>query len=79
MMQERDSSNAQKGNGIINKSPEQQPVYHSHDFRRPVTNIIGLMSVFKADGYTTTPEGLYMLEKAVQDLEAQISELEKGN
>jgi hypothetical protein len=78
MMQERDSSNAQKGNAIINKSPE-QPVYRSHDFRRPVTNIIGLMSVFRADGYTTTQEGLYMLEKAVQDLEAQISALEKRN
>jgi len=79
MTQETESNNVQKGDAIINQSLEQQTVYHSHDFRRPVTNIIGLMSVFKADGYTTTQEGLYMLEKAVLDLVKQIKALEKNN
>ncbi len=49
----------------------------SHNLRRPVSNIVGLMSLFRGDGYTTTPQGLMMLEKAVADLEVQLEEIER--
>jgi light-regulated signal transduction histidine kinase (bacteriophytochrome) len=49
---------------------------HSHQLRKPASSIIGLMNLFKSNGYTTTKEGLRMLEKAVKDLEAQIKKIE---
>jgi PAS domain S-box-containing protein len=49
---------------------------HSHDLRRPVSNIIGLMSMFKSEGYTCTHEDLIMLEKAVTDLQIQVEGIE---
>jgi PAS domain S-box-containing protein len=40
----------------------------SHRLRRPVTSILGLMNLFRADGYKTDKEGLLMLEKAIEEL-----------
>lgn len=48
----------------------------SHDLRKPVSSIIGLMNIFKADGYIATKEGLQMLENAVDELEVKIKLIE---
>jgi len=48
----------------------------SHNLRRPVANIVGLMEMFRADDYTSTKESLQMLEKAVEDLQQQLKEIE---
>jgi hypothetical protein len=49
----------------------------SHNLRRPVSNIVGLMNMFRADDYTSDRESLLMLEKAVTDLELQLIEIER--
>jgi PAS domain S-box-containing protein len=49
----------------------------SHNMRRPVSNISGLMNIFRVNGYATTKKGLLMLEKAVADLELQLAEIER--
>lgn len=47
----------------------------SHNLRRPVSNITGLMQLFRADGYVSTKEALQMLEKAVIDLNDQLNDI----
>ena len=49
----------------------------SHQLRRPVTNIMGLMNVFKADGNKISEEGMLMLQKAVAELETQMLLIEE--
>lgn len=49
----------------------------SHNFRKPVSNIIGLMSIFKKDGYKCSREGLKMLEKAIFQLEKEMKIIER--
>jgi hypothetical protein len=44
----------------------------SHEIRRPVSSIIGLMNIFKAEGYQSTREELIMLERAVLELDDKI-------
>jgi len=48
----------------------------SHEFRRPVTNIVGLMHLFKAEGNKISEEGMLMLQKAVDELETQMQLIE---
>ncbi|MDR6782756.1 PAS domain-containing protein [Pedobacter africanus] len=50
---------------------------HSHHFRAPVTNIMGLMNIFKANGYRTTKAGLLMMQRAVNELEVQMNNIEE--
>jgi len=49
----------------------------SHNLRRPVTNIMGLMDLFEVNGYRTSKEGLIMLKKAVTELEAEMKKIEQ--
>ncbi|ACU05629.1 PAS domain-containing protein [Pedobacter heparinus] len=49
---------------------------HSHHFRAPVTNIMGLMNIFKINGYKTTKQELLMMQRAVNELEVQMTRIE---
>jgi PAS domain S-box-containing protein len=49
----------------------------SHEFRKPVMNIVGLMNVFAAEDYKSTREELIMLERAVLELEKLLIQVEK--
>lgn len=44
----------------------------SHELRRPVASIMGLMNVIKAAGYQAEQEDLLMLEQAVDELDERI-------
>lgn len=49
----------------------------SHQFRKPVMNIVGLMNIFEADDYNSNREDLMMMQKAVIELEGLLLEVEK--
>lgn len=49
---------------------------HSHHFRAPVTNIMGLMNIFKSNDYRTTKEELLMMQRAINELEVQMNSIE---
>lgn len=49
----------------------------SHNLRQPVSSIMGLVSLFKADDYTSDREGLLMLERAVQQLNEEMTAIVK--
>jgi len=55
-----------------NESLRQIAYIESHELRRPVASIMGLMNIFKDDDYTTTREELIMMEKAVGELDEKI-------
>jgi signal transduction histidine kinase len=40
----------------------------SHEFRRPVASILGLMNLFKLNGYRATREALIIMEKTAKEL-----------
>jgi len=44
----------------------------AHEIRRPVSSIMGLMDLFKAEDYTATKEELKMMELAVLELDDKI-------
>lgn len=44
----------------------------SHELRKPVASIMGLMNVIKTDDYLAEEEDLLMMEKAVTELDQQI-------
>ena len=44
----------------------------SHEMRRPVASILGLMEVFKMNQYKATKNELIMLEKAAKELDSKI-------
>lgn len=48
----------------------------SHQFRKPVMNIVGLMNIFEADNYKANPESLMMMQKAIIELEGLLLEVE---
>lgn len=48
----------------------------SHQFRKPVMNIVGLMNIFEADNYKSSREDLMMMQKAVVELEGLLLEVE---
>jgi PAS domain S-box-containing protein len=48
----------------------------SHQLRKPVMNIVGLMNIFEADDYTSNREGLMMMHKAILELERLLIEVE---
>jgi hypothetical protein len=47
----------------------------SHEIRRPVSSIIGLMNIFKAEDYQSTREELIMMERAVLELDDKIRKI----
>ena len=47
----------------------------SHEVRRPVASILGLMNVFKASDYVVSKEELLMMEQAVNELDEKIREI----
>jgi hypothetical protein len=47
----------------------------SHEVRRPVASILGLMNVFKAHDYAVSKEELLMMEHAVNELDEKIQEI----
>ncbi|EDM36736.1 putative anti-sigma regulatory factor, serine/threonine protein kinase [Pedobacter sp. BAL39] len=47
----------------------------SHELRKPVSSIMGLMSIFKANQYLASKEELMMLERAVDELEEKIQDM----
>jgi PAS domain S-box-containing protein len=49
----------------------------SHEFRKPVMNIIGLINIFAAEDYNSTREELIMLEHAVRELEKLMLKIEQ--
>ncbi len=47
----------------------------SHEIRRPVASIIGLMDIIKNEGYTPSKEYLQMLEEATKELDEKIHKI----
>ncbi|MFA4870797.1 MAG: GAF domain-containing protein [Pedobacter sp.] len=47
----------------------------SHQLRKPVASIMGLMNLFKAEGYKATKEELQVLEKATDELDEKIKRI----
>jgi len=55
-----------------NESLRQIAYIQSHELRRPVASIMGLMNIFKDEDYTTTREELLMMQVAVDELDEKI-------
>jgi len=47
----------------------------AHEIRRPVSSIIGLMNIFKADDYTASKEDMMVMERAVLELDEKIRQI----
>lgn len=47
----------------------------SHEIRRPVSSILGLINVIKLNDYNAEEEDLLMLEKAAQELDCKIKDI----
>jgi len=47
----------------------------AHEIRRPVSSIMGLMNIFKADDYTASKEDMMMMERAVLELDEKIRQI----
>ncbi|MBS7565039.1 PAS domain-containing protein [Mucilaginibacter sp. Bleaf8] len=52
-----------------NKALRRIAYFQSHELRKPVASILGLMNVVKLDGYGHNQEALTMMEEAVQELD----------
>ena len=59
---------------IIKKNKLLMEIAHiqSHELRKPVASILGLVELFRFSNYTSTIEELMMLEKAANDLDDRI-------
>ncbi|NCD70102.1 PAS domain-containing protein [Mucilaginibacter agri] len=64
---------------IVNQNQHFRTIAHiqSHELRRPVASIMGLMYLFKEDGYKANPEELMLMERAVNELDCKIREIVK--
>jgi len=49
----------------------------AHEVRRPVSSILGLMNLFKFDGYQASADDLMMMERAVIELDEKIQHMVK--
>ncbi|RZK29496.1 MAG: PAS domain S-box protein [Hymenobacter sp.] len=58
-----------------NESLKKIAYIQSHEMRRPVASIIGLMNMFKEADYVYEKEDMLMLDKAVQELDQKISDI----
>ncbi|MBS7563525.1 PAS domain S-box protein [Mucilaginibacter sp. Bleaf8] len=47
----------------------------SHELRKPVASIMGLMHIFEEEGFTASKEGLMIMKQAVNDLDTQIRKI----
>ena len=47
----------------------------AHEIRRPVSSIMGLMNIFKADDYTASKEDMMVMERAVLELDEKIRQI----
>lgn len=47
----------------------------SHEIRRPVSSIMGLMNIFKANDYQASREDMLMMERAVLELDDRIRKI----
>jgi len=59
---------------ILAKNHSLQQIAHiqSHEFRKPIASILGLINIFKAEGYKATAEELKVLERAAEELDYKI-------
>lgn len=55
-----------------NESLKKIAFIQSHELRRPVASILGMMEIFKGNNYQTTEEELIMMEKATEELDGRI-------
>ena len=55
-----------------NESLKKIAYLHSHELRRPLASILGLIEIFKSGDYDTTREELVMMEKAANELDDMI-------
>jgi len=62
---------------ILDQNSSLKTIAHiqSHELRRPVASIMGLMGIFKHEGYQATPEELMMMERAVEELDNKVREI----
>ena len=44
----------------------------SHEFRRPVASILGLMEIFKMNNYQTSEDEVRMMQRATEELDDRI-------
>ncbi len=58
-----------------NKKFQQIAHVQSHEVRQPLTSIMGLVNMFKEDGYKADKEKLKMLEQAAHQLDDKIHEI----
>jgi len=45
---------------------------HSHEYRKPVASILGLMELIKAENYRPSKKYLLLMEQAVKELDEKI-------
>lgn len=64
---------------IISQHHSLQAIAHiqSHQLRRPVCNIVGLMELFTANGGKLNKAGFCMLQRAIDELESEMVSIEK--
>ncbi|QJD96884.1 PAS domain-containing protein [Mucilaginibacter robiniae] len=55
-----------------NESLKQIAYIQSHEMRKPVASILGLVNLFKAENYQASQEELQVLEKAAEELDSKI-------
>jgi len=62
---------------IIDQNQSLLKIAHiqAHDFRAPLTSIMGLMSLIKQDDYNAPKEYLHLLEEAVYTLDGKIKQI----
>jgi PAS domain S-box-containing protein len=55
-----------------NESLKKIAYIQSHELRKPVASIMGIMNIFKAQDYTANKDELLMMDRAVAELDEQI-------
>jgi PAS domain S-box-containing protein len=60
---------------LQNKQLYEIAMMQSHEMRRPVASILGLMELIKANDYTADKQELLMLEQAVKELDSKIRDV----
>jgi light-regulated signal transduction histidine kinase (bacteriophytochrome) len=57
------------------QSLEAIAIIQSHEMRRPVSSILGLIEIFKLNSYETEKEEILMLERAANELDSKIHDI----
>ncbi|QJD97661.1 HAMP domain-containing protein [Mucilaginibacter robiniae] len=58
-----------------NETLKQIAFIQSHEMRRPVASILGLINIFEVEDYVVTKDELLLLKKATEELDAQIHKI----